>query len=80
MGKLTSWLLPGLMVASVCVGCNDDGVDSDDEQENSRAGITFSTPLSAQHSLKFFYSRGVVTTIGNDFDTVGAVWQYRWGA
>lgn len=56
-----------------------DGVRSDDRQENSRLGLTLGWPLNAQHSLKLYVNRGVVTRIGNDSDTVGVVWQYRWG-
>ena len=54
-------------------------VKGDDIQKNSRIGITLGWPLTPQHSLKFFASRGVITNIGNDSDTYGAVWQYRWG-
>ncbi len=56
-----------------------NGDDVGDRQENSRVGVTVAWPLSTQHSLKFFFNRGVVTKIGNDSDTVGLVWQYRWG-
>jgi len=56
-----------------------DGVRADDRQENSRLGITFAWPLTTQHSLKFYASRGIVTNIGNDSDTLGILWQYRWG-
>ena len=56
-----------------------NGDRQDDRQENSRIGVTMAWPINAQHSLKFYASRGVVTRIGNDFDTVGVVWQYRWG-
>jgi hypothetical protein len=56
-----------------------DGVRKDDEQRNSRLGVTFALPLSAQHSLKFFANRGVITRIGNESDTFGLLWQYRWG-
>ena len=55
-----------------------DGVRQDDRQDNSRLGITFAMPLNPQHSLKFYASRGVVTRIGNDNDTIGVLWQYRW--
>ncbi len=54
-----------------------NGVNADDRQENSRVGVTFSTPLTPRQSLKFNASHGVVTRIGNDFDTLGVVWQYR---
>lgn len=56
-----------------------DGVKGDDIQQNSRLGLTLAWPLSAQHSLKFYANKGVVTKIGNDSDTFGMVWQYRWG-
>ena len=56
-----------------------NGEDSQDRQENSRLGVTLAWPLSTQHSLKFYVSRGVVTKIGNDSDTYGILWQYRWG-
>jgi hypothetical protein len=55
-----------------------NGVRQDDRQENSRFGITLGWPLNRHHSLRFYASRGVVTRIGNDFDTVGMLWQYRW--
>ena len=56
-----------------------NGVKQPDRQENSRIGVTLAWPLSPQHSLKFYANRGVVTRIGNDSDTYGVVWQYRWG-
>ena len=56
-----------------------DGIESDDRQENSRMGVTLGWPLNKQHSLKFYASRGVITNIGNDSDTLGMAWQYRWG-
>ena len=55
-----------------------NGVKGDDRQENSRIGLTLAWPLNAQHSLKFFAHQGVVTKIGNDSDTYGVLWQYRW--
>jgi len=55
------------------------GVKGDDRQDNSRIGITFSTPLNAQNSIKLYAHRGLVSNIGNDSDTFGIVWQYRWG-
>jgi hypothetical protein len=56
---------------------NIDGVDLGNQQENSRFGVTFSMPISRHHSVKFYANTGVITTIGNDFDTYGAAWQYR---
>ena len=55
-----------------------NGVRGDDRQENSRVGVTFALPLTTQQSLKFYASRGLISNIGNDSDTVGVVWQYRW--
>ena len=54
-----------------------DGISSNDLQENSRFGITFSTPLTTHLSFKLYANTGVVTRIGSDFDTVGAALQYR---
>lgn len=54
-----------------------DGINSDDHQENSRLGITYSIPLNIKQSLKFYLSTGVITRIGNDFTTAGMNWQYR---
>lgn len=56
-----------------------NGIKGDDRQDNSRIGITFAMPLNPRHSLKFYASRGLISNIGNDSDTFGAVWQYRWG-
>lgn len=50
---------------------------SDDHQDNSRFGLTYSAPLGKQHSIKLNYSKGVLTRVGNDFDSFGAFWQYR---
>lgn len=54
-----------------------DGADADNRQKNSRLGVTFSMPLSRHHSIKLYANTGVITEIGNDFDTYGAAWQYR---
>jgi outer membrane putative beta-barrel porin/alpha-amylase len=56
---------------------NVDGVDMGNRQENSRFGITFSMPISRHNSVKLYANTGVITRIGNDFDTFGAAWQYR---
>ena len=53
-----------------------DGVDANDEQDNSRFGLTYSLALNQQHSLKFYANTGVITRIGNDFDSFGLLWQY----
>ena len=54
-----------------------NGEELDNEQSNSRFGVTFSTPLSQRYSLKIYANTGLVTRIGNDFETLGIVLQYR---
>jgi len=54
-----------------------DGVDGDDRLENSRLGLTFSSPLTMHQSIKIYANAGVITRIGGDFDTFGVAWQYR---
>lgn len=46
-------------------------------KENSRFGVTYSTPINRHHSLKLYASTGVLTRSGDDFDTFGILWQYR---
>ncbi|MDO6776129.1 transporter [Shewanella sp. 3_MG-2023] len=53
-----------------------NGIDANDSQDNSRFGLTYSLALNQQHSIKVYASTGVITRIGNDFDTFGLVWQY----
>jgi outer membrane putative beta-barrel porin/alpha-amylase len=48
------------------------------EQNNSRAGVTFSVPLGAKQSLKFAYSDGTTARIGSDFKTLNLAWQFSW--
>jgi len=55
-----------------------DGVAKHDRQANSRAGLTFSTPLGKNYSLKFNWSRGATTRIGSNFTTYGIGLQYAW--
>ncbi len=57
-----------------------DGVQGDDLQENSRIGLTLALPVNRRNSIKLFASTGATTRTGGDFDSVGIVWQYRWGA
>ena len=55
-----------------------DGVSQGDRQENSRAGLTLSVPVSARQSVKLSWSTGTSTRIGGDFDSVSLAWQYLW--
>ena len=57
-----------------------DGQRNLDFQKNSRIGATFSFPLDAQQSLKVAFSRGAYTTIGADFTSLVAAYQFLWGA
>ncbi|TFH22015.1 MAG: transporter [Myxococcales bacterium] len=57
-----------------------DGVENDDQQSSTRLGGTLALPLGRYHSLKLYGSSGVFARTGTSFDTIGVVWQYRWGA
>jgi hypothetical protein len=56
-----------------------DGVEGNDLQENTRLGATVALPVNRHNSVKFVASSGTSTRVGGDFDTIGIVWQYRWG-
>ncbi|MGE0086353.1 MAG: transporter [Desulfococcaceae bacterium] len=56
-----------------------NGVENDDLQENSRVGATFAMPLNRNNSIKLFANTAIHTSIGNDYEMAGIVWQYRWG-
>jgi hypothetical protein len=51
-----------------------------DLQQNWRFGGTLAFPVDAQNSIKLYASSGVSARTGNNFDLLGAAWQYRWGA
>jgi len=55
-----------------------NGQTSNDRQENTRSGVTFSVPMTLHQSLKFTYARGVTTRIGSELETIGVAWQYLW--
>jgi hypothetical protein len=57
-----------------------NGVNNSDFQSNERFGLTLSLPINRRQSIKLYASSGISTRTGTDFDTYGAVWQYRWGA
>ncbi len=56
-----------------------NGVKSDNEQANTRAGFTLALPVDRNNSLKLSASTGVTTRTGSEFSAVGIAWQYRWG-
>jgi hypothetical protein len=56
-----------------------DGVKSDNEQRNTRAGLTLALPVDRYNSVKFYASFNTSTRTGSEFDAFGVAWQYRWG-
>jgi hypothetical protein len=56
-----------------------NGVKSDNEQANTRAGFTLALPVDRNNSLKLSASTGLTTRTGSEFTAVGVAWQYRWG-
>ena len=57
-----------------------DGVQSDDLQQNSQVALTLALPVNRNNSIKLYANTGTHTNTGTDFDMVGIVWQFRWGA
>jgi hypothetical protein len=55
-----------------------DQVSRQDHQRNSRIGATMSVPAGRHQSFKFSYSAGAYVTIGGNYKTVSAAWQYSW--
>jgi len=53
------------------------GNKGDNWRQNSRWGLTYSTPITRHHSIKLYASTGVVTRAGDDFDSFGLSWLYR---
>jgi hypothetical protein len=56
-----------------------NGMQVDDLQGNSRAGVTLALPVNRNNSIKLYASTGVSTRTGSDYDLGGIAWQYRWG-
>ncbi len=56
-----------------------DGVEKNDLQQNWRTGFTLAMPVDRQNSIKLFGHSGVSTRTGTDYDSLGILWQYRWG-
>lgn len=56
-----------------------NGARQDDLQNNTRIGGTVALPINRNNSLKLYASTGLHTTVGNDYDLLGIIWQYRWG-
>ena len=57
-----------------------DGVVRNDLQQNWRTGFTLALPVDRYHSIKLYGSSGISQRTGHNYDALGLVWQYRWGA
>ena len=49
-----------------------------DLQRNSRIGATFSSALNRRQAIRMSVSRGAYTTIGADFTSIAASYNYAW--
>jgi hypothetical protein len=52
-----------------------NGVKSDNEQRNTRAGFTLALPIDRRNSLKSSASTGISTRTGSEFSAAGIAWQ-----
>ncbi|MFM0620418.1 transporter [Paraburkholderia nemoris] len=55
-----------------------NGVEDQDYQLSARYGVTLSVPLAAKWSAKLAWSRGLVTRVGGNFQTISIALQYHW--
>jgi Putative MetA-pathway of phenol degradation len=55
-----------------------DGRASADLQRNSRVGVTWLFPAGRGRAVRLAVSRGAYTTVGADFTSLSAVYQYAW--
>ena len=56
-----------------------NGERGDNEQTNTRAGLTLALPVDRHNSIKLNASTGISTRTGSEFSAVAVAWQYRWG-
>jgi hypothetical protein len=59
-------------------GSTINGIGKPDSQRASRLGMTMSVPVRRRQSLKVSYSRGAYVSIGGNYQTISAAWQYSW--
>jgi hypothetical protein len=52
-----------------------DGGDRLDPETNNRVGLSFSMPVRSRYAFKLLATAGITATVGNDYNTVGVVWQ-----
>ncbi|MGB8074214.1 MAG: transporter, partial [Pseudolabrys sp.] len=57
-----------------------NGVRGNNEQANTRAGLTVALPVDRYSSIKLNASTGLSTRTGSEFSILAVAWQYRWGA
>ena len=50
-----------------------------DFQQNVRWGATLSQVVNQNNSVKLYLGSGAIVRAGTKFNTVGVMWQYRWG-
>lgn len=55
-----------------------NGVYNDDEQANSRYGVTLSLPVNREWSAKLSWSNGLAVRVAGDFTIWSIALQYRW--
>lgn len=55
-----------------------NGVQKDDRQANTRAGLTLAVPFGKAYALKLGWSSGVATRVGGKFTALAVAFQYRW--
>jgi hypothetical protein len=82
-GHLGYYVKPGLWASidsNFWVGGKSsiNGLQKQDAQRESRLGMTLSVPIVRHQSFKVSFSRGAVTRIGGNFQTLSAAWQYSW--
>jgi hypothetical protein len=52
-----------------------NGGEERNREANNRIGLTLGLPLGARQALKFMATTGIITTIGNDYNTLSITWQ-----
>lgn len=56
-----------------------NGVEGQNLQTNTRAGLTLALPVDRSNSIKLYAITGTSTRTGTEASAVGIAWQYRWG-
>ncbi|MGE5359820.1 MAG: transporter [Bacteroidales bacterium] len=55
-----------------------NGIESNDQQSNTRVGGTFAFSVGRRHSIKLAASRGAIVRFGANFTTISFGWQTGW--